>query len=294
MSVTILPDSTEAGHPAIPVPAKSEPASLYRYSTWLHVGAGAEGCAEVDEAEGRNGCGDRSHFHAWCRMQNPLQQAEIRERALAAKARKIRQLRDPATDGYEILQEEFDARGREGDRSRGAVIDELMELDYWRDYYQSMLDARQLEDPGSEDEDAKRFARIEDDQMRLVRLEAMPEGDRPSDEYEELKRHMAAYQEAIDAELKRITEPKRLALDALDTDALLAQLRDKRIEAESQREFQRVFEIHQWLSCAYRQPGGPPAFADLAVLEQAAPEVIEGLQSVFLDLGRTAQEAQGN
>lgn len=288
MSITpVLSDK-----PEIPVPARSEPASLYRYSTWVHVGVGAEGCAEVDEAQGVNGCGDRAHFHAWCRLQNPLQQAEIRERALAAKARKIRQLRDPATDGYEILEEEFEARAREGDRGRAAAIEELLELDFWRDYYQAMQDVRQLDDPNSDEDDVKRFARIADDQARLLRLEGMP--DRPSDEYEELQRHVAAYQEAIDEELKRIGDPKRAALEALDTGGLLAQLRDKRIEAESQREFQRVFEIHQWLSCAYRHRGGPPAFADLAALEQAAPEVIEGLQAVFLDLGRTAQEAQGN
>jgi hypothetical protein len=278
--------------PEIPLPAQSDPPSLFRYSAWLHVGNGAEGCEEIDEAAGDNTCGDRSHFHAWCRMQNPLQQAEIRERALGAKARKIRQLRDAETDGYQILEEEFEARRRED--NRGALIDELLQLDYWQDYYQAMLEARLLDDPSSDEEDAKLYARIEDDQARYLRLEAMGEDQRPADEYDELKRHLARYQEAIDEEMERRIAPRRATLEAMGTDDLIDQLRDKRIDNESQREFQRVFEIHQWLSCAYHHPGGPAVFADLAALEQAAPEVIEGLQATFMDLTKTAQEARGN
>lgn len=280
--------------PEIPVPAQREPASLFRYSTWLHLGAGAEQCEEVNEAEGTNNCGDRGHWHAWCRLPNPLQQAEIRERALAAKARKIRQLRDPQTDGYAILDEEFAARAREGDRAREPVIDELIGLDYFTDYYAAMMEVRQLEDPNSDEADAKLYAHIEDDQARLVRLEAMSEQQRPADEYDELKRHVGSYQEAVDRVVKERTEPARKALEQLPTGQLLDQLRDKRIDAESRQEFQRVFEIHEWLSCAYRQPDGDPVFADLVALERAAPEIHAGLSSTFVDLKRTAQEAQGN
>jgi len=283
---------TQIDRPEVPEPARPDPPSLFRYSTWLHVGNGAEACPEVDEDAGTNGCGDRSHFHAWCRLPNPLQQAEIRERALGAKARKIRQLRDPQTDGYQILEEEFDARRREDNRE--AMIEELISLDYWQDYYQAMLEARQIPDPNSEEDDAKLYAHVEEDQQRLLRLEGMAEDQRPADEYEELKRHLEGYQTAIDDELKRRIDPRRATFEASDTDTIVEQLRDKRIEAESQREFQRVFEIHQWLSCAYRHPSGPTVFPDLVALEQAAPEVIEGLQSLYMDLRRTAEEARGN
>lgn len=280
--------------PEIPVPAEREPASLFRYSTWLHLGAGAEQCEEISEPEGTNGCGDRGHFHAWCRLPNPLQQAEIRERALAAKARKIRQLRDPDTDGYAILEEEFSVRAREGDLGRDSLIDELIQMDFFREYFAAMTEVRQLEDPDSEDEDAKLYAHIDDDQARLLRLEGMAEERRPADEYEELKKHVVAYQDAVDRVLRERQEPERQALAQLSTGKLLEQLRDKRIEAESRQEFQRVFEVHEWLSCAYRQPDGDPVFADLLALERAAPEVHAGLTATFVDLKRTAQEAQGN
>lgn len=280
----------------IPLPAQREPAALFRYSTWVHAGAGAEECPEVDEAEGTNDCGDRSHFHAWARLPNPLQQAEIRDRALAAKARKIRQLRDTSTDAYEILEEEFGGLAREGDRARDRIIDELESLDYWRDYYDAMMEVRQIEDPHAEDddEDAKLYAHIEDDQQRHLRLARMPEGEAPADELAELQRHLAGYQAAIDAALKVRQDPRRGGLETIPVEQLVEQLRDKRIMAEADREFQRVFEIHEWLSCAYRQPDGPPVLADLEILERAAQEIVAALQAAFADLRRTAQDAQGN
>ena len=277
----------------IPLPASREPAALYRYSVWLHVGLGAEDCPEVNEGDGSNVCGDRSHFHAWCRLPNPLQQAEIRQRALAAKARKIRQLRDPCADVHEILEEELAGLAREGERARTRITEELLALDYWRDYYEAMMEVRQIDDESSED-DAKLYAHVEDDQARFMRLSAMPEADRPADEHAELEKHLARYQKALDAALSMRQEPKRDALDGLSVSELLEQLRDKRIEGEAQREFQRVFEIHEWLSCAYASPDGAPVLADLEILERAAPEIVAGLQATFTDLKRTAQDAQGN
>jgi hypothetical protein len=60
---------------------------LFRYSSWVHIGGGAEDCEEAETGT----CADPLHFHAWCRLPNQLQHADIRERALASKARRIRQ-----------------------------------------------------------------------------------------------------------------------------------------------------------------------------------------------------------
>jgi hypothetical protein len=82
-----------------PKDATRSPNQLFRYSAWVHVGDGAQDCATAEI-----GCTDPGHFHAWCRLPNQLQHEDIRERALAAKARRIRQMRDPEADAHEILE----------------------------------------------------------------------------------------------------------------------------------------------------------------------------------------------
>src|SRR5262245_8571172 len=79
--------------------AQKAPGELFKFSAWVHIGVGADECEHAQTGN----CADPGHFHAWCRLPNQFQHQDIRERALAAKARRIRQLRDPATDGYDVL-----------------------------------------------------------------------------------------------------------------------------------------------------------------------------------------------
>jgi hypothetical protein len=85
-------------------------------------------------------CGNPLHFHAWCRLPNQLQHEDIRERALAAKARRIRQLRDPECDAYQILESDMSELLRIGDE--GLIVDELANKDWWKRQIDAMARSR--------------------------------------------------------------------------------------------------------------------------------------------------------
>lgn len=278
-----------------PAPPEREPRSLFKYSAWVHTGAGAEECTEYDEDAGTNACGDKSHFHAWCRLPNPFQHREIRERALAAKARKLRQLRNAGTDAFDILEGDLDAIALRGDEAISELADELLQRDWWKDYLVAAREIKDINDEGEgAEEDEKRFAHVEEDQARYARLEATDPAKRNEDEHTELRDHLAEYAKLVDERLNAIVNPKREQLEGLDINALIDKVRAKRIETEVQQEFMHHFSMNEWLACTFTSPEGDTYFRDLSHLERAAPEVIRALQEVYGDLERTAQEAQGN
>lgn len=273
---------------------------LYRYSTWVHVGPGAEECEAVNEEAGTNECSNPLHFHAWCRLPNQFQQRIMREKGLAAKARKVRQLRDPETDAGAILDEDLDSIARRGDDAIEELVDELLQRDWWKDYLDAAGDVGEIEEDATPEgeEPAKRFAHIEDDQLRLEKLKALPEDERPHDEYLELNRHVAAYHEAVRLRLEELRAPKKQALEAKGIDGLVDLVRDARIETAGTDEFMHTYSAWEWLYGTLRgRAGGQQAqqvWHDLETLEDAAPEVIEEIKAVFQDLERTKQGAAGN
>lgn len=253
---------------------------LFRFSTWLHVGPGAETCEEA-----QSGCANPLHFHAWCRVPNQFQHREIRERALAAKARRARQLRDVETDGCQILEDELDALARLGDAAKGQLVDELLTIDWWREYLEASKDVRETEN----DQGEQIYATVDADQERFAQLDAMAAEDRPPDEYAELERHLAAYNDAVDGRHRELQQPRRDALDQRDLNGLIDEIRDTRISAESTAEFMHVYSVYSWLAGTLTGPQGEPKFASLEQLEAAAPEVIDALKETFDDLERTQQ-----
>lgn len=278
-----------------PAPPEREPSSLFKYSTWVHAGHGAEDCSEVDEEAGTCTCGDSSHFHAWVRLPNPFQHREIRERSQAAKARKLRQLRNPGTDANDILESALDDLAADGDTAKLALVEELLAHEWWRDYLKAVREVRDIDDTGEgAGEDAKLYEHVEQDQARFARLSAQDPADRNDDEFNELQVHLKAYQDEVDAHVAAYTNPKRTSLENAELNDLLDQVRRKRIETEAQQEFMHHFSVYEWLACTFKQREGETYFRDLAHLELAAPEVVAVLQSAFSDLERTAQEAQGN
>jgi hypothetical protein len=285
---TLDPAANGAGDPQVPVgdrPVPSEP-RLYTYSAWVHVGPGAQECEAVDEERGENECSNPLHFHAWCRLPNQLQHQEIRERALAAKARRTRQLRDPQSDAYTVLEEEMDQLARVGDVGRQQLIDELVAKEWWRDYLDAGREVTERED----DDGSKPFEHIQADQDRFQKLEAMPEADRPKDEHQELERHLSAFNEAVDEAVKRRQQPRRDALADKDINALVDMVRDDRIANEAQAAFMSTFSQHEWLTGTLTRPGGERVFASIDQLAGAAPEVIDALNDVFGDLERNERE----
>lgn len=265
---------------------------LFRYSEWVDLGEGALECPAVDREAGTNECRDPFHFHAWCRLPNSLQEEQIHEKALAAKGRRMRVLRDPQTDASASLEAQLDMLAMEGDDAKDAIVAELMDKDRWRDLLAATGTVLELEEGVDADENPIHpFAHIRDDQRRLGELEALSEDEQEAvrDELVMLRSHLAKYTDTVQEHHKAITGPKEAALRDLDISALVDLARDLRIARDSNLAFANAYSRTVWLWCTLTQPKGKRVFAEPADLDDAAPEVIEAVSLTFDSL----QTAQG-
>jgi hypothetical protein len=64
------------------------------------------------------------HFHAWVRLPNPYQRKDILEKARAARARRMRTLRDPDSDARAIIEDDLAAIRESG--AKDILIDEMI------------------------------------------------------------------------------------------------------------------------------------------------------------------------
>jgi hypothetical protein len=255
---------------------------LFRFSTWVHVGTGAKECEQGEDGR----CDDPRHFHAWCRLPNQFQHADIRERAMAAKARRMRQLRDPNTDAYEVLEAELDDLLREGDKAE--MVEELLSRDWWKRHLEAMAEIE-------EDED---FKTMERDRERMTELTALDEADRPKDEYEELTRHMGAYDEAVEKARAKLEKPLRESFEGMEPHELVEQIRLARMASEASSAFLDTYSKWEWMAGTFFTEDNlhrKLRFAAVDELEAAAPEVIEALRMAYAELEANLQRgAQGN
>lgn len=255
---------------------------LFRYSAWVAIGPGAEDCEDVfeDETEPRNDCANPLHFHAWCRLPNQFQHDTLREKALAAKGRRVRQLRDPATDAHDALEEALDTLFNDGEK--GPLVQEISVRDQWEDYAEAAREVGEIEDGTDDDEQPiLPFAHILDDQQRLGELEAAGE---ETDELIELRTHARRYIDLVSAKVDELLKPKEAALEALDLSDLVDKVRAERIRREANTHFMTVYSRHEWAMCVYTKPNGPRRFASVEQVEEVAPEVYEALRMTFDDL----------
>jgi hypothetical protein len=273
------------GGPTPPPPAKE----LFRFSSWLHVGPGAENCEDVDEEKGTCACGNPLHFHAWCRLPNQFQHREIRDKAMAARARRARQLRDPESDSWAVLEAELDELRRLGEQAaKPGIVDELVQRDWWRDYLEAVKDVDEMED----DKGEKRFAHIEEDRRRFNELSNKPADERPTEEFDELASHLAAYEEQIRLKTEEAQRPRREGFEQREFEDLLGLIRDQRIDSEVTEVFTHIYSTHQWLAGTLTEVRGRPRFASIDELQTAAPEVVDALQNTFGELERTFQQGE--
>lgn len=290
----VNPETSDGVGDSGPLPEDTKnPRRLFQFSTWVHVGPGADDCEGVDEDKAEVNCGNSLHFHAWCRLPNQLQISTIQEKAYAAKARRARQLRDPESDAYAILESDLDEIARHGDTAKKVVIEELLSRDWWRDFGEAQQDLAEYEDDSGE----KIYSTIEADQDRYAELEALAEDQRPGDEYAELERHLDRYAKALKEKHEEIIAPKRAALEAQDLNELLDTLRNDRIEKASNTAYMDAYSEWEWYFGTYktRPPAshlGEPKFPSREALVGSAPEIIEALAEAFGDLER--EQHSGN
>jgi len=265
-----------------PRDALKTPDELYRYSAWVHAGAGAQDCADAETGT----CADPLHFHAWCRLPNQMQHGDIRERALAAKARRIRQLKDPASDAHVVLESDMDELMQDGDVE--VIIDELVSRDWWKRRLDAMTDVEELEE----------FKTIDRDRERMAELRKLDGDARPRDEYEELERHITRYGELVDEKLAAVERPLREATAALGRDELVAQVRRERINAEATQAFMDTFSRWEWVAGTFTCRDAVArrhVWSDPAQLVDAPPEALDAVREAFAELEAALQRGpKGN
>lgn len=270
-----------------PTVLKADVERMFRWSEYVHVGIGADGVPAEDVPDHGAGDTDPMRFHAWVRLPNPYQHREIREKALAAKARLTRRLKDPESDAYVILEAELDELREGGDTALPAIVDTLLQKDWAEDYLAAMSEVNEREE----------FERIDHDQERLNELDALPEDQRPADEYRELGEHVMAYSEAINKALEDARVPRREALSARPIADLIDLLRTQRIEQQGTEEYLHWFGSWEIIAGTYAvEPDvtGRPTrhlFKHADELAEADAEVVFALKAAFDKLRIAQQEA---
>lgn len=284
----------EASRPKEAAAERADEGQMFRFSTHVHVGPGAEDCGEATTGK----CADPLHFHAWCRLPNKVQHKDIRDKGLAAKARRIRALKDPESDAYLVMESELSEFT--SDRFE-EVIDELVTREWAKDYTDAIAEV-------AEDE---AYEHIDQDRERFDRFYQEGEGGKPeeeqSDEFRELFRHIQGYLDRVKAALAQHQEPRREAIRKIGFEQALANLRDERVERVGDQTFIHVYNEWMWYIGTLRPvEKGAPFLRVWDALGNAdenkpgtmwgsAPEVIDAIEATFTELDREMQRAfQGN
>lgn len=250
---TEAPPTPEA--PAAVAEAEKTREQRFRWSSWVHYGDGALECDH--KLDGR--CQNEDHFHAWIRLPNPFQHRDIQEKAAAAKARKLRALREEDSDARVTLELQLD-RMRD---SRGVLIEEIVDKDFPDDYTAAIREVDALEDetwqpdPESDEEQTppKLYAHIDQDREELGRQRELDEEQRDAEEFERLQTAVAAYDQAVQDALKAIQDPRREALHGRPMDELLEIVRRERIEALGTEAYLHTYNTWQMYVCTLKKQG---------------------------------------
>lgn len=261
-------------------PAETRDSSqLFEFSRFIHVGPGADSCPDGEDGS----CSENHHVHMWIRLPNPFQHTSIREKAMAAKARRLRLLRDPESDARTIIEGAIEEVVAHGDRD--ALIDEIANKDFLEDHLRATRNVQ----------DEEEFEHIEEDQERLRALRAMDPDQRPAEEVGELETHCAKFTERVNEERGKIQDPIRESVAEKTLDELVQIVREDRIQRDAQAMFNETYSRWEWY-VACLKPRDPMKglpneryFASIDQLRDCAPEVYNALDYHFTHL----EAAQG-
>lgn len=270
-------------------------ANLFQYSEYVHAGVGSAECENARDGK----CKDPGHFHAWVCLPNSIQHRDILEKARAAKARRKRALRDaggdgrPPSDAYVMLESDLDDALR-GDTAQ--VVADMAQRSVRKRMRDVIREVR---------EDDDRFADYFQDAEEWRRLVAMPEEERPTDEFRLLDEEMTAFEEAVKAEVDREVERERATIGRMPPENLREVLRTAHIEADTNDVYLNAYYI--WLGyIGTRVVGTSPSVASMVTVKRyfnsledfrnGSPEAVEAVDNALRDLeGRMGRgEAAGN
>jgi hypothetical protein len=271
-------------------------AKIFKYSDFVDVG---EGAAECEQARG--GCENPEHFHAWVRLPNPYQRTDIREKALAAKARRLRELRDPDSNASVVLDDAL--AGLTDPAFTDTLIDELIASEWPQDYLTATGDVERREEFEHVAQDREEYNRLRADEEAL-------DPEQRSEEYTQIAAQMERYVAAINERLREIQEPKRRELRERSLEALIGLVRARRVEDEADDAFMDTYNSWLWFVGTFKPDLHPtlrrphiPMWEEIGRRDRPAPgtmfgeapEVIEALRAAFTKLqGAFQQGASGN
>lgn len=247
---------------------------IFKYAEHVHL---------PEDCDAGVACTDPDHFHAWLRLPNKFQHKEIREKALAARARRLRVLRDEDGDSRVILEGELDLL-RNVDQA--TLVEEIISQDGGKDMLEALRDVGEIEDEVQPDEGETvyKYAHIEDDESRLAELDAMPDEERPGEEYENLTKHAHSYYKAVEERQREIQQPERDALLERDLDDLIDLVRQHRIDQEGMEEFLHAYNSWQIVYGTMLSDKSGRKFNHLDALKNQASEVVDALVVAFSSL----------
>lgn len=270
---------------------------MHQFSRYIHVGPGAETCACIKTVTDGRGeehvvadgsCEDPEHFHIWVRLPNQFERESLRDKASAAEARKLRALHDLDSDSRIILDGELEAIVRADDRE--ALIGEITGQNFLEDHLQAL---KEIAEEADGDYDT-----IDEDRERLRALEEMPEEERPSEEFEQLRVRLADHTEKVNKRRDEIEKPRREAVAEKPIEELCSIVRDLRIESAGNTTRRQEYGKWEWYICSFKpkspdKPGFPNerAFGSIDHFTSSPPEVIDAIANVVVELEREAGEA---
>jgi hypothetical protein len=283
-----------------PAAVTARPRLMFKFSEYVDIGEHDDLKAE------RIACTDPDHFHAWCRLPNQFQHQDIRDKANAAKARKLRQLKDPSTDAGALAEQEMEMLNDPA--FKDTIVEELIGLDWAEDYMAAQREVNFMEEETDKDGDpVVRYANIVQDQEELQRLS---ETQQETEEYKLLEKEIDSYNQAIEQRVKGLQSPKRAALNERDFDSLWKILLNARIQEMSTQAFLDVYNQWTWIAGTYlpeihpstNRPHrlmmtgvGDPMNPTPGTLSALAPEVIDEIRATFTRLNVAKQRgAAGN
>jgi hypothetical protein len=242
------------------------------------------------------------------RLPNKFQHKDLRDKGLAAKARKMRALRDPETDSYAVLQDRMEALNDPA--NIGAVIEEILAKDWPVDYVTAVADLADMDDPEDENGERKMWEHIDQDRERytaLVEEQGSKPEDEQSEEFKQIGKRIEQYIDALKARVNEIQEPKRVSLAERGIEGVLEVLRKQRIDDEGDGAFLHVYNEWMWYVCTLKPvESGIPSQRVWSALGHVndpqpgtmwaeAPEVIEAVEQAFNELDEALrQAARGN
>jgi hypothetical protein len=231
--------------------AEKTPSERFKWRAWVHYPAEAESCDHAQDGK----CADEEHFHALIRLPNAYQQADIVEKGQAARARKLRALRDPESDAAIILEDQLDVlRGAD----KAILVDELLDRNFTDDYLTAVREVESRDDPTfvpeGEEDIPKQWEHIDQDREEYMRQRELPE-DQRSDDFELIERHYGEYSDTVTQQLAA-QAPRREHLESLDMEQLIDMVRRERIESLGNEAYLKAYAAWQMFVSTFRGTTG--------------------------------------